>query len=235
MPTSTRTSLQYPDCPVLAPRRNWKKSRLSHIARANVNYLSAAMLASNTIPLPNSYQSAATLPITSAAVPLLHLASVSPATYWREELFRIDHNLTPTEQLAFRYVHDSWNTTTLTPQWGVVQNSFPTVENKLIGPGLDMVFNISETLPHGILNRATLAYSVAHISLAPQPGPGVTSLARPAILDNAGTSVTGGKAVTDSSGNPVPGCSAVTGATSTPPNPNNPPAGAYRVPHGPHL
>ena len=44
-------------------------------------------------------------------------AAVSPSTYWREELFRIDHAMTET-QLSFRYVHDAWDTTVLTPQWG---------------------------------------------------------------------------------------------------------------------
>jgi hypothetical protein len=205
---------QYPDCPVLAPDSTGKNPGFPS-ARANVNYLANAMLGTNTIPLPNSHIGCNTTNPTALA--RCYLASVSPSTYWREELFRIDHNFTQSEQLSFRYIHDQWNTTTLTPQWGIVQNSFPTVENKLVGPGLDLVLNLTQTLPHTVLNRVTLAYSVSHISLAPQPGPGVDSLARPAILDNAGPSVTGGTAVTDKSGNIVPGCSAVTGPSPTPP------------------
>jgi hypothetical protein len=190
---------QYPDCPVLPPDSSGKNPSFP-FERANVNYLAAAMLASDTIPLPNSTIGCNTTNTT--ALPRCYVASVSPATYWREELFRIDHNLTPSQQLSFRYIHDAWNTTTLTPQWGVVQNSFPTVENKLIGPGLDLVVNITQSLPRGFLNRVTLAYSVAHISLTPEPGPGVTSLARPSILDAP--------------------CQTVTGGTPTPPNPNTP-------------
>ena len=190
---------QYPDCPVLGPDSTGKNPGFPY-ARANVNYLAAAMLASNTIPLPNSNSGCNTT--NPSALARCYIASVSPSTFWREDLFRIDHNLTPAEQLAFRYIHDQWDTTTLTPQWGIVQNSFPTVENQLVGPGLDMVLNLTQTLPHSILNRITLAYSVAHISLAPQPGPGVTSLDRPAILDGA--------------------CQTVTGGTPTPPNPSNP-------------
>ena len=60
---------------------------------------------------------------------------ISPSTYWREELGRFDHNFTQSTRLSFRYIHDSWNTTVATPQWGYVQNSFPSVENKLDGPG----------------------------------------------------------------------------------------------------
>jgi hypothetical protein len=178
----------YPDCPVAATNGVNPNPGFSN-ARVNVSYTAAAMLATNTIPLPNS-----TIGCNSTNPTLLahcYVASVSPPTYWREELFRIDHNLTPNQQLSFRYVHDAWNTTTLTPQWGIVQNSFPTVENQLDGPGLDMVVNFTQTLPHGFFNRVTLAYSVSHISLTPQPGPGVTSLARPSVLDAPCQSVSG--------------------------------------------
>ncbi len=78
----------------------------------------------------------------------------------------------------------AWDTTTLAPQWGVVQNSFPTVENRLFGPGLDLVASLASVLPHSVLNRFTLSYAVEHITLTPQPGPGVTSLSRPTVLDN---------------------------------------------------
>ncbi len=175
----------YPDCPIIASGVGFP------YARADVNYDAAAMLATNIIPLPNSATGCNT---TNANVSELkcYVASVSPSTYWREELFRIDQNLTQKEQLSFRYIHDTWRTTTLTPQWGIVQNSFPTVENKLVGPGLDLVVNLTEQLPREFMNRVTLAYSVAHISLTPEPGPGVTSLARPAILDTPCQTVTGG-------------------------------------------
>jgi hypothetical protein len=214
----------YPDCPVAAPDGSGKNPGFYN-AHVNVNYDAQAMLASNVIPLPNSTFGCNTTNPTALA--RCYDAAVSPPTYWREELFRIDHNITPSELLTFRYIHDAWNTTTLTPEWGIVQDSFPTVENKLVGPGLDLVANLTQTLPHAFLNRITFAYSVAHISLAPQPGPGVTSLARPAILANAGASVTGGTAV---SGAPL--CSVVTGGTPTPPNQSPPPQQLTECPMG---
>ncbi|MGO9336287.1 MAG: carboxypeptidase regulatory-like domain-containing protein [Terracidiphilus sp.] len=179
----------YPDCPVVEPQLNLSPNAPGfNYAHANVSYTAASMLQTDIIPLPNS-----NVGCNSTNTTLFkhcYVAAVSPATYWREELFRIDHNLTQQQQLSFRYIHDAWNTTTLTPQWGIVQNSFPTVENHLDGPGLDLVFSLTEQLPHGVLNRATAAYSAAHITLTPQPGVGVASLARPSVLDAPCATVT---------------------------------------------
>jgi hypothetical protein len=179
---------QYPDCPLTAFAGAYSANNQPLYpgvpnGHVNLNYDALAMLSTNIIPMPNSDFGCNSTNLTPNAH--CYTASVSPPTYWREELFRIDHNLSQTEQISFRYAHDAWNTTTLTPQWGIVKNSFPTVENKLVGPGLDLVLNLNQTLPHAFFNRITLAYSVSHISLTPQAGPGVTSLARPAILDDA--------------------------------------------------
>jgi hypothetical protein len=168
---------KYPDCPrspdsngVLTPARYLK-----------ISYIGQAMLNSGLIPAPNSLSGCNTTNSTNSK--RCYVAAVSPPTYWREELFRIDHVLTPNEQVDFRYVHDAWDTTTLAPQWGVVQNTFPTVENRLFGPGLNLVASLTSVLPHSVLNRLTLSYAVQHISLSPQPGPGLTSLYRSGILN----------------------------------------------------
>jgi hypothetical protein len=168
----------FPDCPKggevnLAPQTG---------RSTEVSYTSAALLNSGLIPAPNSGSGCNSTNPTP--LPHCYVAAVSPATHWREELFRIDHNLTNTQRLSFRYVHDSWDTVTLAPQWGVVQNSFPTVENQLNGPGLNMVVTLASTLPRGFTNLLSGSYEVQHISLAPQPGVGVTSLSRPAVLDS---------------------------------------------------
>jgi hypothetical protein len=215
---------KYPDCPVVSPDSTGQNPGFRY-AHGDVNYDSAAILNSNIIPLPNATTGCNTTNTTSFK--RCYLASVSPSTYWREELFRIDHNITSSQQISFRYVHDEWSTNTLTPQWGVVKNSFPTVENKLYGPGLDMVVNLNQTFAKSYLNRVTLAYSVAHISLTPEAGPGVTSLARPAILDSASPTVTGGAAVAG-----APDCSVVTGGTPTPPGPNAIPQTLTECPMG---
>lgn len=184
----------YPDCPRIPSQSN--RGSYTAGSEVSVGYISKAILDTNIIPEPNSVYGCNTTNPT--ILPRCYLAAVSPPTYWREELFRIDHVLTPSEQLAFRYIHDSWDTTTLAPQWGVVQNSFPSVENRLFGPGLDLVASLTSVLPRAVLSRLTLSYAVEHITLTPQPGPGVTSLARPSVLDSP--------------------CSVVTGATSTNPS-----------------
>jgi hypothetical protein len=201
------STVGYPDCPV--PTGSTPRDGSITGEHVNVNYLSQAILNTNIIPLPNSQSGCNSSNPT--AFNRCYVASVSPPTYFREELFRIDHAITPTEQLTFRYIHDAFTTTTLTPQYGVVQNSFPTIQNGLASPGLDMVLGLTQTLPHSFLNRITLAFAVEHISLTPATGPGVTSLARPAILDNASPAVTGGVATPAS-----PVCSVVTGPTPTP-------------------
>ena len=181
--SDTFSPSSYPDCPYIHSQGSGGKYPPSRTV--TVNYTSQAILNSGIIPAPNSRYGCNSTNTT----PLAHcyVATVSPPTYWREELFRIDHNLTPTERLSFRYVHDAWNTTTLTPQWGIVRNSFPTVENKLVGPGLDMVASLTQTLPHSFLNQITLSYAVEHISLTPEAGPGLTSLTRPSMLDDPGS------------------------------------------------
>jgi len=178
--SSTVNITDYPDCPRI-PSQSQGLSSYTPEPEVSVGYISKAILNSNIIPEPNSVTGCNTT--NSTALPRCYVAAISPPTYWREELFRIDHVLTPTEQVAFRYVHDAWDTTTLTPQWGVVQNSFPTVENRLFGPGLNLVASLASALPHSVLNRIALSYAVQHITLSPQSGPGA-SISRPGVLDN---------------------------------------------------
>ncbi len=172
----------YPDCPQGPPPPNVQTNQRQVGRNVSVNYTSAAILNSGLIPQANALSGCNS----TNPSPLLHcyVTSVSPPTHWREELFRIDHNLTDTQRLSFRYIHDAWDTVTLAPQWGVVQNSFPTVQNQLNGPGLNMVLSLAQSLPHGFSNLLSASYEVEHISLYPQPGPGVMSLDRPTILDD---------------------------------------------------
>lgn len=178
---NTLNTAQYPDCPHAPNEGNGIIPGRS----VTVNYTSQAILNSGIIPEPNSRFGCNTTNPTP--LPRCYVTAVSPPTYWREELFRIDHPITSTEFASFRYIHDAWNTTTLTPQWGIVQNSFPTVENKLDGPGLNLVAGLAQTLPHAFLNRISFSYAVEHITLTPQAGPGLSSLDRPAALNDPGT------------------------------------------------
>jgi hypothetical protein len=179
---------QYPDCPYLPEPDD---SAHVYAARAvEINPISQAILNTGLIPAPTSNFGCNTTNTNPNGA--CYVATVSPPTYWREELFRVDHALSSNEHLSFRYIHDAWNTVTLTPQWGIVRNSFPTVENKLTGPGLDMVLALAQILPHQFVNRIAFAYSVEHITLTPQLGPGLTSMQRPTMLDDPGAVPGGG-------------------------------------------
>ena len=94
------------------------------------------------------------------------VTDVSPSTYWRQELFKIDHNITSSMKASFRYIHDSWNTTILTPQWGTVQNSFPTLQSTFTGPGVSMLAHLTNTISPSLLNEFIFSYTTDHITLA---------------------------------------------------------------------
>jgi hypothetical protein len=98
--------------------------------------------------------------------------AVSTPTYWREELFRIDHNFTQNLKGTVRYIHDAWNTVTTVPQWGFIQNSFPTVENRFIGPGVNIVTHLGDIISPTLFNDAMFSFSTNDISLSDLDGPG---------------------------------------------------------------
>jgi len=141
---------------------------------------SAAILNSGLIPPPNSNTGC------NSSINSCYTASVSPLTTWREDLFRIDHNFTTKERIYFRYIHDAWNTVVTTPQWGVVHNSFPTVENDFVGPGTSLITHLTSTFGSRLVNDVAMSYTTDHITLTDVPGPGLTAsdLQRPALLDN---------------------------------------------------
>ena len=107
-------------------------------------------------------------------------ASISPLTTWRQELFRIDHNLTAKQKLYFRYIHDTWSTTVLSPQYAPNYNSVPSVENYFVGPGISLALHLTSTFGTKFVNDVAMTYGTDHITLTDVPGPGVKSLNRSA-------------------------------------------------------
>ncbi len=170
---------QYPDC----PRGGSDSSTPGHFLTfagnlAPIDPTAAALLQTGVIPLPNSQigcnsSLAGTSNITTGKpnVPC-YVAAISPSTDWREELGRFDYNFTPTTQLSFRYIHDSWDTTLATPNWGVVENNFPTIQQRLNGPGTSMVMRLTDTFSPTLLNEFVVSYVNSHITLTNQNGPG---------------------------------------------------------------
>jgi hypothetical protein len=186
---------KYPDCPSsplggnnpkdLLPIYNLLGQQLNGPSSLGVDKNALAILQSNLIPLPNAASgcnfSVANLDPTDPNH--CYNAAVSPSTYWREELFRIDQTITSKMRASFRYVHDSWNTTVLTPQWGIVRNTFPTVQNQFTGPGTSLVFRLTDTISPTLLNDLVLSYVDSDITLVDQNGPGGAQFQRNPTLD----------------------------------------------------
>ena len=110
------TRAAYPDCPT-DPNGNPLPFLGLPGSGYGVDKNAIAMLSSNLIPLPNSpYGCSIFLPNVGSNVAGLdpadpnhcYVSAVSPSTYWREELFRIDQTITSKLRLSFRYIHDEW-------------------------------------------------------------------------------------------------------------------------------
>ena len=169
----------FPDCPAGGVAVTGSGFRTFPGNQVPVDSRSAAILGSGLIPVPNSSigcnssLAGKTDPNSGVSLIPCYNAVISPSTYWREELFRLDHNITQNLRASFRYIHDSWDTTVVTPQWGyVLNNSFPTVENRLNGPGLSMVVRLTDTVTPSLLNDFVISYADAHITLRDIGGPG---------------------------------------------------------------
>ncbi|MGO9863010.1 MAG: carboxypeptidase regulatory-like domain-containing protein [Terriglobales bacterium] len=188
---------QYPDCPALegAPLAHLHEVPSPSGPSNSVDKSALAILNSNLIPLPNApYGCNFSLPNLNASLTNLdpqdpnhcYDVAVSPSTYWREELFRIDHTLNNKGmKAAFRYIHDAWDTSVLTPQWGVVRDTFPTVQNRFFGPGTSLVARLTQPISNTLLNDLVLSYTNSSITLTDQNGPGGAQFQRNPTLDQA--------------------------------------------------
>src|SRR5437763_7804848 len=92
------------------------------------------------------------------------IASPVQPTKWREELIRVDHNLTDKQRLTFRYIHDSWDNITPVPLW-TNNGDFPTIQTAFKGPGLSLVTRLNSTFSHTLINEFVFSYTTDHIIL----------------------------------------------------------------------
>ena len=189
---------KYSDCPSLGGSPGGLLSAVAHLQVPatlgtpfrGVDKNAKAILNSGLIPLPNApYGCNFSLPGLNSDLSNLdptdpnhcYNTSVSPSTYWREELFRLDQIVTNNIKVSFRYIHDSWDTSVLTPQWGVVRNTFPTVQNRFFGPGTSLVARVTDTISSTLLNDLTVSYVNSNITLADQNGPGAQFQRNPTL------------------------------------------------------
>ena len=134
------TRAKYPDCPGIASGQQFGSYVTFPGNVVPIDPNAAAIMSTNILPLPNATTGC------NSSIGSCFDADVSPSTYWREELFKIDHSLNSKTKLSFRYIHDSWNTVLLSPQWGTVTNSFPTLQNNFQGPGISMLSRLTSTV-----------------------------------------------------------------------------------------
>jgi hypothetical protein len=153
------TRSAYPDCPAFGKDQNTGKPETYPGNQVPIDPNAQAILGTNIIPVPTSTTGC------TSTIGSCFDATVSPSTYWREELFRIDQNINSKTKASFRYIHDSWDTTILSPQWGVVQNSFPTIQSTFTGPGISMLAHLTNTISPTLLNEFVFSYTTDHINL----------------------------------------------------------------------
>lgn len=120
--------------------------------------------------VPVSPQAQALLPLISApnsgsGASSFFVSAPAQSTNWRQELARVDENITDKERFFFRFIHDSWNTVTPTPLWSSNAGSFPTVQTSFVGPGVSLVANLTSTLSPTLLNEFEFSYTTDHIFL----------------------------------------------------------------------
>jgi len=100
---------------------------------------------------------------------------VSTPTTWREELIRIDHNLTDNYRLTFRYIHDSWSTVVPNPLWGNGTSNFQNIQTNFVGPGTSFVARLNANISPTLLNEFVASYTGDHIILNALNNPPIPS------------------------------------------------------------
>jgi hypothetical protein len=119
------------------------------------------------IPAANNFSGVAGVYTAGAAagnnIPA-YVANPSYPTTWREELIRVDQNITDNERLTFRYIHDSWNTIVQGPEWGVYNNTFDNTNTNFAGPGTSFVARLTSNISPTLLSEFVASYTADHIS-----------------------------------------------------------------------
>jgi Carboxypeptidase regulatory-like domain len=89
--------------------------------------------------------------------------AVPTPTDWREELFRIDHNINSKNHASVRYIHDSWNQLYPTPLW-TNATSYPSIQTFFGQPSTSLVIRLTTTFTPTLLNEFVASYSTNHIT-----------------------------------------------------------------------
>ena len=138
----------------------------SNYPNCPVNPDTGTYYANNQVPVdPNGAALLVLIPAATSGsgASSLYQASPSQLTTNREELFRIDHVFSEKLRGYYRFIYDSWKQTTAEPTFQT--NAFPTVTNSFVGPGVDMVANLTYAASPSLVNEFIADYTTDHITL----------------------------------------------------------------------
>ena len=154
--TDLCTGSNTPDCPLQPQTLN---------GQPNPN--AGQKFPNNLVPIEQNNAPAlmAEVPLPTAGTNTWNAAPTLP-TNWREELFRIDHNINDKVRASFRYIHDSWDQIYPTPLW-TSGTSFSSIQTNFGGPGVSMVARLTATISPTLLNEFVASYTTDHITLIP--------------------------------------------------------------------
>jgi hypothetical protein len=120
-----------------------------------------------------------------SAIPLLVLAllrrmKLDPTAHVVQDRPRVElgqrsfKQLRRKNQFGSNASQDHAHSTILSPQWGVVQNSFPTIQSTFTGPGISTLAHLTNTISPTLLNEFLFSYTTDHITLKNIDANGVT-------------------------------------------------------------
>src|SRR5579885_1867489 len=141
----------FPDCPATS------KAAVV-VAPDGTTAQSFNIFPGNQVPIEGTGTAVALLPLiprantTNSNFPAVSQIISTPTT-WREELIRLDHNITDNYRLTFRYIHDSWQTVVPNPLWGIGTSSFQDINTQFAGPGSSFVARLSANITPTLLNE----------------------------------------------------------------------------------
>jgi len=169
--TATFTRANFPDCPAASGGPVTFTTFPGNTVTANP--VGTALL--GLIPQANN---------TNNGFPAV-VQTVSLPETWREELVRIDHNITDNYRLTFRYIHDSWQTQTENALWGN-GSSFENINTNFVGPGTSFVARLNANISPTLLNEFVASYTADHIFLTALNNPALPSPFPMGVLFNNG-------------------------------------------------
>lgn len=167
VPTNAERSGNFNDvCPLILP------GQLPSMADCPIDPTTGTRYSGNQVPVDTANAQAILAMIPQSNTSSLSCGGIacfaeSPSQpgYWREELLRVDHNLSSKERLTFRYMHDAWNT--VTPQvleFGITSSSFPTIQTFFQGPGTSLVAHLTSTFSSSLMNDFVASYTTDVLS-----------------------------------------------------------------------